>query len=140
MSRLRLTTDRERSALMQRVRRRGTPAEIAVAALCREIGLHYRLNVKSLPGSPDLANRAKRWAIFVNGCFWHAHKNCRLAKAPNRNREFWERKFIDNRARDARKARELRSLGFVVAIVWQCETADEDALRRRLQSWAKRVS
>ncbi|PPD45553.1 MAG: very short patch repair endonuclease [Methylocystis sp.] len=140
MSRPQLPTDSERSALMQRVRRRGTPAEVTVAALCREIGLHYRLNVTTLPGSPDLANKAKRWAIFVNGCFWHGHKNCRLAKPPKRNREFWERKFADNRARDARKARELRRLGFVVAIVWQCETTNENALSRRLQSWAKRVS
>lgn len=125
---------------MQRVRRRGTPAEAAVAKLCREIGLHYRLNVKSLPGSPDLANKSKRWAIFVNGCFWHRHRNCRLATTPKRNREFWQRKFIENRKRDAKKARELRNLGFLVAIVWQCEVVDREALRRRLQIWAKRVS
>lgn len=125
---------------MQRVRRRGTPAEAAVAKLCREIGLHYRLNVKSLPGSPDLANKSKRWAIFVNGCFWHRHRNCRLATTPKRNREFWQRKFIKNRKRDAKKARELRKLGFLVAFVWQCEVVDREALRRRLQIWAKRVS
>jgi DNA mismatch endonuclease, patch repair protein len=104
------------------------------------MGLRYRLNVKSLPGSPDLANKTKRWAIFVNGCFWHGHKNCRLASTPKRNQGFWLSKFADNRARDARKIKELRKLGFRAAIVWQCEAADREALARRLQSWAKRVS
>lgn len=137
---MRLPTDEKRSALMRRVRRRGTSAELIVAALCREAGLSYRLNVKSLPGAPDLANKTKRWAIFVNGCFWHRHKNCRLATIPKRNQAFWLNKFADNRARDARKLRELRSRGFRVAIVWQCEATDRAALLRRLQNWAKRVS
>lgn len=125
---------------MKRVRRRGTPAERAVAHLCREIGLAYRLNVGDLPGSPDLANKSARWAIFVNGCFWHYHKNCRLAKIPARNREFWAAKLAGNRERDARKIRALRARGFRVAVVWQCETKDLRRLRERLQRWAKRVS
>jgi DNA mismatch endonuclease (patch repair protein) len=125
---------------MKRVRRRGTPAERTVAHLCREIGLAYRLNVGDLPGSPDLANKSARWAIFVNGCFWHYHKNCRLAKIPARNREFWSAKLAGNRERDARKIRALRARGFRVAVVWQCETKDLQRLRARLQRWAKRVS
>jgi len=125
---------------MKRVRRRGTPSERAVAHLCRELGLAYRLNVRSLPGSPDLANKSARWAIFVNGCFWHYHTNCRLAKIPVRNSEFWSAKFVDNRKRDARKIKELRALGFRVAVVWQCEVKTLERLRERLQRWAKRVS
>lgn len=125
---------------MQRVRRSGTPAELAVATLCREIGLRYRLNVKTLPGSPDLANKTRRWAIFVNGCFWHRHKNCRLASQPKRNAEFWATKFADNRRRDAKKIKDLRRSGYRVAIIWQCEVSDTATLQRRLQRWAKRVS
>ena len=67
MARQKLRTDPDRSALMRRVRQRGTSPEIIVARICRDLGLRYRLNVKSLPGSPDLANKTKRWAIFVNG-------------------------------------------------------------------------
>ncbi len=137
---MRVPTDEKRSALMKRVRRKGTPAERMVATTCRALSLSYRLNVATLPGSPDLANKARRWAIFVNGCFWHSHKNCRLATTPKRNQEFWLRKFRENRRRDARKVRDLRRLGFRVAIVWQCETRNRDSLFRRLQSWAKRVS
>ena len=66
---------------MKAVHQHGTRAEQAVCQLAREVGLHYRLNVHSLPGSPDLANKRGQWAVFVNGCFWHGHKNCRKTKS-----------------------------------------------------------
>jgi DNA mismatch endonuclease (patch repair protein) len=122
----------ERRALMQRVRRKGTPAERTVARLCRAIGLAYRLNVRALPGTPDLANRRARWAIFVNGCFWHHHTNCRHATLPKHNSDFWREKLAANRRRDAAKIVALRRQGFRVLVVWQCETRDEDALREHL--------
>lgn len=133
-------TDPQRRALMQRVRRSGTSTELTVARLVRQMGLHYRLNVRSLPGSPDLANQSKGWAIFVNGCFWHHHKGCHLATTPRRNYEFWTTKFVANRTRDAIKIRRLRDLGFRVFVIWQCELEDLERLGRRLQRLAKRVS
>jgi DNA mismatch endonuclease (patch repair protein) len=132
-------TDPARRALMQRVRQRGTPAERIVAGVCRDLGLRYRLNVRSLAGSPDLANRARRWAIFVHGCFWHQHPGCRKATMPKRNAAFWRGKFAANRRRDAAKVEALRAAGFTVAIVWECETVDPRALRRRLRRWPKRL-
>ena len=132
-----LSTDPQRRALMQRVRQRGTPAENIVAAACRDIGIHYRRNVKSLPGTPDLANQSGRWAIFVNGCFWHGHRGCAMATVPKRNGDFWREKFMANRRRDAIKARALRARGFRVLIVWECETADVVTLRRRLSKLRK---
>jgi DNA mismatch endonuclease, patch repair protein len=120
---------------MQRVRRRGTPAEKRVAELCRELGLRYRLNVKSLPGSPDLANKSERWAIFVNGCFWHQHEGCSKATMPKRNRDFWREKFAANRQRDAAKVRALRAAGYRVVIVWECEKTA--TTRRRLSKLRK---
>jgi DNA mismatch endonuclease (patch repair protein) len=125
---------------MQRVRQRGTPAERIVAGVCRELGLRYRLNVRSLAGSPYLANKARRWAIFVHGCFWHQHQGCPKATMPKRNAAFWREKFEANRRRDAAKIEALRSAGFSVAVVWECETADLERLRRRLQIWPKRLS
>jgi DNA mismatch endonuclease, patch repair protein len=135
-----LVTDPVRRALMQRVRQKGTTAEIAVARACRELGLRYRLNVRSLPGSPDLANKTKCWAIFVHGCFWHQHYGCQKATMPKRNARFWREKFEANRERDTRKIRTLRSAGFKVAIIWECETLNRTILRRRLQMWPKRLS
>lgn len=136
-----LPTDPVRSALMKRVRRSGTSAELAVAKVCRSLGIAYRRNVRSLPGSPDLANKSRRWAIFVNGCYWHHHTGCTRATIPRRNNEFWIEKFRANRRRDAAKICQLRADGFIVALVWECEVGDELRLRRRLaQICAKRVS
>jgi DNA mismatch endonuclease, patch repair protein len=133
----RLRTDKRRRALMQRVRQKGTPAEKIVAKTCRALGLRYRLNVKSLPGSPDIANKSQRWAIFVNGCFWHHHKACRLGTMPKRNRTFWRKKFAANRKRDAKKIRQLRDAGFRVMIVWQCQAETSRHLRMRLSNLRK---
>jgi DNA mismatch endonuclease (patch repair protein) len=113
---------------MQRVRQRGTPAERTVAKVCTELGLRYRLNVKSLSGSPDLANKKDRWAIFVHGCFWHQHPGCPKATMPKRNADFWREKFEANRKRDARKVRQLRTMGYNVLVVWQCQTGKRKRL------------
>lgn len=117
---------------MKRVRQRKTDLEELVARALRKLGHRYRRNVSSLPGSPDFANRSRGWALFVNGCFWHHHRNCPLATVPAANREFWTRKFRDNRRRDARKLRELRRLGMRVGIVWQCQVRDPPTLEARL--------
>jgi DNA mismatch endonuclease (patch repair protein) len=122
---LALPTDPVRSALMKRVRRHRTHAEDVVAAALRAHHIGYRRNVKALPGSPDFANKSKRWAIFVNGCFWHHHKGCKRATIPTRNRAFWLAKFAANRGRDAKKIKALRALGFHVAVIWECEALDQ---------------
>lgn len=119
-------TDPKRSALMRRVRRQRTGAEDRVATELSRLGLRYRRNVQTLPGSPDFANKKRRWAVFVNGCFWHHHRNCKRATVPRRNRQFWQTKFSANRARDARKLRELRAHGFHVILVWECLTVQAD--------------
>jgi DNA mismatch endonuclease (patch repair protein) len=131
--------DPRRSALMSRVRRRGTEAELAVGAALRELGANYRLNVTSLPGSPDFANRKKKWAIFVNGCFWHQHTGCKRATVPKTNENFWRDKFLTNRVRDARAIRALRRVGFRVALVWECQTEDAARLTTRLSTWLPKV-
>lgn len=125
-------TDPQRSALMARVRQKGTNAEKAVAASLYELGIFYRLNVRKLPGSPDFANQTRKWAIFVHGCFWHRHTGCKKATIPKSNNAFWVEKFIANRRRDARAIRSLRKSGFRVAIVWECQTTDSTQLAVRL--------
>jgi DNA mismatch endonuclease Vsr len=110
------------SARMAGIRQKGTKIETAVAIVLRELGLHYRKNVKTLPGSPDFANRSDRWAVFVNGCFWHHHAGCRKATVPKTNTHFWTLKFRDNRRRDARTVRLLRKEGYLVITIWGCQT------------------
>lgn len=125
-------TDSARSDLMRRVRQRGTKAEAQVAAVLRELGIRSRRNVQTLPGSPDFANSSRKWAVFVNGCFWHQHQGCFKATIPTRNRAFWMAKFSANCLRDAAKAKALRSMGFKVIVIWECEAAQYSTIRRRL--------
>jgi DNA mismatch endonuclease, patch repair protein len=129
-------TDPARSELMRRVRRAGTAAEASIALILSEAGMRYRKNVKSLPGSPDFANKTRRWAVFVNGCFWHHHRNCRRATIPKRNRGFWIEKFNANKARDAAKTRALRRMGFRVMTIWECELG-RTVLRRRITEFVR---
>lgn len=76
-----LEVDRETSERMAGVRQKGTKPELIVRRILRRLGIHYRVANRNLPGSPDLANRRRRWAMFVHGCFWHRHPGCRLTTA-----------------------------------------------------------
>ena len=114
---------------MARIRQKGTKIETVVAIVLRDMGAHYRKNVKKLPGSPDFANRSKRWAVFVNGCFWHHHEGCPRATVPKSNRRFWMAKFRDNKRRDARCISHLRRAGFRVVVIWECQ---ENRVRSKL--------
>jgi DNA mismatch endonuclease (patch repair protein) len=136
MRKLARSTDSVRSDLMRRVRQKGTAAEALVAPMLRVLGLRYRRNVKSLPGSPDFANKTQKWAIFVNGCFWHHHIGCYRATVPKQNRVFWVQKFRANKSRDADKVRSLRQQGFCVMTIWECEL-DGDRLSRRIAKFAR---
>ncbi len=127
-----LPTDPVRSALMKRVRQHKTHVEDLVATALRAHNIFYRRNVRTLPGSPDFANKSKHWAIFVNGCFWHHHKHCVRGTIPTRNQDFWLEKFSANRRRDAKKIKALRALGFHVAVIWECEGLDPPALEHRI--------
>lgn len=127
-----LESDQRTSERMAAVARRDTPAELAARRALTALGLRYRLHDRGLPGSPDIANRACRWAVFVHGCFWHSHQDCRRARLPSRNRAFWKAKLERNRERDRVACRTLRDLGFDVLILWECETRREATLRHRV--------
>ena len=111
---------------MRRVRQRATEPELAVRSVLRQLGVAYRLNCANLPGRPDFANRSRGWAIFVHGCFWHGHRRCRRRSrlVPRTNQDWWIDKIAANRARDVRKAEQLRRLGLRVLTVWECSLQD----------------
>lgn len=130
-----LLVDEATSRRLSRIPQKDTKPERIVRGVVRALGHHYRKNVSNLPGSPDLANVSKGWAIFVHGCYWHHHEECSRATIPKRNREFWVAKFERNRQRDARKVEQLLDRSLRVAVVWECETKDLDALAHRLSSF-----
>jgi len=136
-ARPRLPTTAERSRLMARVRQANTAPELAVRKLLHALGARFRTGATDLPGSPDVVNRSGRWAIFVHGCFWHAHQGCRRWKLPKHNRAFWSDKFARNRARDRRKLLQLERSGYAALVVWQCELDDLDGLKAKLATFLR---
>lgn len=122
-----LVFDSHTSQRMAGVRQKNTSPELAVRRALTALGLRYRINNRDLPGSPDIANRSQRWAVFVHGCYWHRHEGCHRATTPKRNRDFWVAKFAANVARDARALAALQDLGYVTVVIWECETKDEPA-------------
>jgi DNA mismatch endonuclease (patch repair protein) len=133
-------TDAATSARMARVRQRGTAPELLVRRAFRSAGLAYRTRNRDLPGSPDLANRSRKWAVFVHGCYWHRHNNCRLATTPKTNAPFWLSKFAHNVARDATARKALRGRGFRVLTIWQCEAEQPLRLAARLATFQRKGS
>ena len=125
-------TPEHRSWNMSRIRGRDTVPEKRVRSLLHRLGFRFSLRRKDLPGTPDIVLPARQAVIFVHGCFWHQHQGCRNASIPNTRRPFWEAKLKGNVARDGRIAKEIRSLGWQVVTVWECELADEDRVARRL--------
>jgi DNA mismatch endonuclease, patch repair protein len=135
----RLDTDGDTSRRMAGIRQRGTAPELLVRRMLRTLEIGYRLNVRSLPGSPDIANKRKKFAIFVQGCYWHHHTGCKQATIPRRNVAFWREKFAANRSRDARAIRELRRSGYRVFVVWECQTVDVARVSARLSHVASAI-
>ena len=86
---------------------------------------NYRLNKRDLPGKPDIVLPKYKTAIFVNGCFWHQHENCKYASLPKTKIDFWKNKLEGNKLRDKLKQSQLNELGWKIINVWECEIKDK---------------
>jgi DNA mismatch endonuclease, patch repair protein len=122
----------ERSALMRRILGRDTTPELAVRSLAHRLGYRYRLHRSDLAGSPDLVFPSRKKVIFVHGCFWHAHE-CRKQRHPKSRAEYWAMRFKKNQERDSRNQRDLKSAGWHVLVIWECETKNQSQLRLKLK-------
>ena len=113
-------TKAARSALMASVRSRGTAGERRVRKTLWQAGFRYRLNVRTLPGSPDIVLRRFNTVAFVQGCFWHGHC-CRKGRSrPTSNQDYWNSKLDHNVARDNETQERLKGLGWNVFVIWEC--------------------
>lgn len=121
-----------RSRNMAAIRSSNTTAELRVRRLVFRLGFRYRLNVRSVPGCPDLVFSRKRKVIFVHGCFWHRHRCCRFATTPATNVSYWRAKFASNVTRDKRVLLQLRRECWTYLVVWECDTKHELSLKNRL--------
>lgn len=127
-----------RSRMMAGIRARDTRPERILRSSLHRRGVRYRLHVGKLPGKPDLVLPRFRAAIFVHGCFWHRHANCRYASTPATRPEYWRAKFAGNVARDIRNHAALLALGWRVAVVWECSLkGDRDTVADAVCNWLK---
>ncbi|WET64358.1 very short patch repair endonuclease [Parabacteroides distasonis] len=121
---------------MAKVKQKNTAPEIIVRKFLFSKGFRYRINVKSLSGTPDIVLSKYKTVIFVHGCFWHGH-TCRAGHLPSSNLDYWVTKIEKNIERDNRKINELEKLGWNVVVIWQCEIK---ALKNREIRFSKLIS
>ena len=110
-----------RSYNMSMIKGKDTKPEELVRKFLFSKGLRYRKNVKTLPGKPDIVLKKYQTVVFVNGCFWHAHENCKYFVMQKSNVEFWSEKISKNIVRDSATYQALSKLGWNVIVVWECE-------------------
>lgn len=114
-------TPAQRKYNMQQIKAKDTKPEILLRKLLFKEGFRYRINDRKLPGKPDIVLKKYNTVIFVNGCFWHGHQNCRYFVIPKTRTEFWSDKINGNRERDIRNTSQLEDAGWNVITVWECE-------------------
>jgi len=111
-----------RSKMMSGIRSKNTKPEIQVRSMLHKMGYRFRIHKKDLPGKPDIVLPKYKTIIFVHGCFWHRHQNCRFAYMPKSRINFWMTKFENNVRRDIKIREELENMNWKVIIIWECQT------------------
>lgn len=110
---------------MAAVKAKNTKPELLVRRYLHSRNLRYRLHRKDLPGKPDIVFGGRKIVIFVHGCFWHAHANCKVFRLPKTRTGWWRAKLEGNAARDLRNIQSLQEAGWDVRVVWECEINDK---------------
>ena len=114
-------TPSQRHRNMAAIHPSSTKPELRMRSALWHLGFRYRVNVKSLSGKPDIVLPRYRTVVFIHGCFWHGHKDCKFASIPKTNTDFWTAKITRNQERDQEVWRLLESKGWYVIIVWECQ-------------------
>lgn len=117
---------------MASISRKETQPEILVRKFLFNQGYRYRKNVKTLPGKPDIVLPKYKTVIFVHGCFWHGHKNCKASKLPETRKEFWANKIKANILRDKKVKKKILSEDYNVITVWQCQLKNKARQQKAL--------
>ena len=114
-------TPQQRHDCMSHIRSRNTKPEVLLRKELHRLGYRYRINVRKLPGTPDIVLAKYRTCIFVNGCFWHGHQGCSKFVMPKTNECFWEDKIRNNRERDLKNTMMLEAADWKVITIWECQ-------------------
>ena len=133
-----IVTPLVRSRMMSGIKGKNSLPEMRVRRLLFAAGYRFRLHRRDLPGTPDIVMPGRKIAIFVHGCFWHAHERCKYARIPSTRPDFWTAKLQANEERDQRAVEKLTALGWRVLCVWECATRDHEAailLKNTIIDW-----
>ena len=122
----------QRSRNMSAIKSKNTKPEIAVRKVLHSMGYRFRLHGKDLPGSPDIILPKYKTVVFVHGCFWHRHENCKYATTPKTREEFWNNKFRSNIERDLEIHEKIKNLNWRSVVIWECETKNMKNLREKI--------
>ena len=125
----------QRSRNMSAIKSKNTKPEIAVRKLLHSMGYRFRLHRKDLPGSPDIVLPKYKTVIFVHGCFWHRHENCKYASTPKTRKEFWKNKFKANLKRDTEVQEKIKNIGWQSVVIWECDTRNISFIKKRLRNY-----
>jgi DNA mismatch endonuclease (patch repair protein) len=124
--------------MMSGIKGKNSTPERMVRQALFAAGYRFRLHRRDLPGTPDVTMSGRKIVVFVHGCFWHAHKDCKYAKVTATRPDFWIEKFQANVARDERAVDKLTAMGWRVLVVWECATRNEETsrvLQAKLTEW-----
>lgn len=128
----------KRSEVMSKIRSKNTKPELLLRKALFAKGYRYRIHNKQLPGKPDIIFAKYKLAIFVHGCFWHYHSDCREGRIPGTNSKFWTEKLSKNIARDMKHQQALSEQGWIVVVVWECEIEKQlDIVLERIEYYLK---
>jgi DNA mismatch endonuclease (patch repair protein) len=122
---------------MSRIKGKNTKPEMILRSQLFRQGFRFRVHQKNLPGKPDIILPKYRTVIFVHGCFWHYHKDCREGRIPSTNSKFWKEKLTKNIAKDKKHVEALKLVGWNVIVVWECEI--ENKLEETFIDLTKRI-
>ena len=122
----------QRSRNMSAIKSKNTKPEIKVRKLLHSMGYRFRLHSKDLHGSPDIVLPKYKTVIFVHGCFWHRHENCKYASNPKTRKVFWNKKFTENKKRDSEIQEKIKILDWRSVVIWECETKNIENLREKI--------
>lgn len=114
-------TKEKRSDVMSKIGSKNTKPELILRSALFKKGFRYRVHRKDLPGKPDIVLPKYKTIIFVHGCFWHYHKDCREGRIPSTNSNFWKTKLLKNVEKDEKNVKSLQEMGWKVMVVWECE-------------------
>ena len=130
----------KRSEIMGRISNKDTKPELVVRSFLHRYGYRFRLHRKDLPGKPDICLPKFKVVIFVHGCYWHRHQDCKKGQdLPATNKAFWKEKFARTFKRDLQNRRDLEDRGWKVLTIWECETRNQNLLEERLLKKLRRI-